>query len=111
MSAVAAASATCRLVLDCDLRWEETSGTGSEARKTLRSRRLWRDKQTARPEHDATTTKTSIPFSFDLPEDAKPSSLGSVNDGIRWLLEVTAELDGLDYVEQFRVPVVAPGVL
>lgn len=95
-----------RLTLDCELRWEGTSGTG-ETRETIhRSRRLWRDKQAARIDMGRGVTEVSIPFSFRLPADAWPTSLGSINDGIRWTLRAEAALKGIDYDERFTIPVV-----
>lgn len=99
-------AAAFRLTLDCDLRWEETTGSGEDRETHRRSRRLWRDKKTARIERGPGVRHVSVPFSFRLPDDAKPTSLGSVNTGIRWTLRVEAEMKGIDFDERFVLPVV-----
>lgn len=47
-----------------------------------------------------------IPVEFDIPADCEPSSAaGSGRSYIRWMLQATAELPGVDYAPRFEVPV------
>jgi len=49
-----------------------------------------------------------VPISFDLPDDAPPSTPEKKSNRIAWILEVSAEMDGLDYQSYFEIPVFEP---
>ena len=49
-----------------------------------------------------------VPISFDLPDDAPPSTLEKKSSRIAWIFEVSAEMNGLDYQSYFEIPVFEP---
>jgi hypothetical protein len=61
---------------------------------------------------DGVRSSAGIAFSFDLPADALPSRgppVQTTSDGdVRWILEVTAPLPGLDFYAVFAVDVKPP---
>jgi hypothetical protein len=48
---------------------------------------------------------TEIPISLALPRDAAATTVGNPRDRIIWLLDVSAEVFGVDYAASFEVPV------
>ena len=48
-----------------------------------------------------------IPFSFDIPADARSTDQSKPDDTVVWQLVVTAELPGIDYKATFELPVFA----
>ena len=56
----------------------------------------------------AADDSVEVPISFDLPDDAPPSTLEKKSNRIAWILEVSAETSGLDYQSYFEIPVFEP---
>jgi hypothetical protein len=52
--------------------------------------------------------RVEVPISFDLPGDVPPSTPEKKSDRIAWVLEVSAEMNGLDYQAFFEIPVFEP---
>lgn len=46
-----------------------------------------------------------VPFSFDVPADARSTDLRDATDSIVWRLVASAELPGIDYKASFELPV------
>ncbi|HEY8470330.1 MAG TPA: hypothetical protein VIL18_11840 [Longimicrobiales bacterium] len=95
--------------LRCVHRWKELRrGTGGTTGDTIRrldvlcEAEQWTDGRVR-----AEDGGLSIPVRFELPADQPPTTLPAGGEGIVWQLEVTAEMDGLDYREEFEVPVLA----
>lgn len=64
---------------------------------------LWQArKSVVRTLGDAPEGGTAIPVGFSTPYDAHPTDSAQ---GVRWVLEARAAMSGLDYCEQFEVPV------
>ena len=56
----------------------------------------------------AADDSVEVPISFDLPDDAPPSTLEKKSNWIAWILEASAETSGLDYQSYFEIPVFEP---
>lgn len=95
-------SETFRLTLNCIRK--EASGSGKNRSSTERT--LWQDTvDVAANELLAGPRGASIPVRFAIPYDAGPDSGPDASDPIKWHLEVSAELPGVDFSTQFVVPV------
>ena len=93
-----------RIRLRCVHRWEEKPRRGS--RNTIHRRQvLWEAEQWTDGRVRAEDGCLSIPVRFDLPADQPATTLPPGDEGIAWELEVTGEMDGLDYRVEFEVPV------
>jgi len=67
---------------------------------------VWQEQQTIAPERlEPGPEGEVVPVSFRLPVDAPPTRSDDPNDKIVWRLEASASLAGIDYDEQFEVPV------
>ncbi len=51
------------------------------------------------------TLGTSVPVSFDLPADAYESNSDNPRDKVLWLLRAKADMPGVDFTEQYELPV------
>jgi hypothetical protein len=68
---------------------------------------LWEAEQWTDGRFRADGLGLSIPVRFELPGDQPATTLPPGGEGILWELEVSAEMDGLDYRAEFEVPVLA----
>jgi hypothetical protein len=66
---------------------------------------LWRDETRLRGEFTMDGARVEIPFSFDLPEDAPPSTPLKLDNRIAWEVSADADLPGLDFSARVEVPV------
>lgn len=92
------------VTLESNFRIEESHGHGEDEYTSYRSDKLWRDKKHVRGE--VREGVLVVPIFFDVPADGRPTTFGSVNEGVRWRVRVVAEVEGLDYDTVFDVPVV-----
>lgn len=97
-----------RLTLRCERRWEEQSsaGRGAATDTVMRVESQWEAEAGASPH--AVGAGLAAPVDFEIPSDLPPSTLGQVNSGVFWELEIYAETPGLDYGARFVLPVLAP---
>jgi len=80
------------------------SGSG-DSRSTW-EKVVWQEEQTVGRERlEPGPDGENIPVSFRLPFDAPPTRSDNPNDRIVWRLEASAPLAGVDYDEQFEIPV------
>src|SRR5213594_3963896 len=95
---------TVHLTLTCINR--TASGSGSD--RSTWEKVVWQEEQTvARENLQPGPEGEIVPVSFRLPFDAPPTTNDNPNDRILWRLEASARLAGVDYDEQFEVPVAA----
>ena len=81
-----------------------TSGSGDQ--RTTQNETLWEEQQTiSAAAVMAGPQGTSISVTFDIPVEAAESNSNSFNDRILWLLSAKAELPGVDFSEQYEVPI------
>jgi hypothetical protein len=67
---------------------------------------LWQDEQiVTEPMRDSTTGTTAVPVLFAIPYEAQESMRPDSTRCVQWLLEVTANMPGVDYKARFDVPV------
>jgi hypothetical protein len=82
--------------------------TGSGRDRSTWEKVVWQEEQTvAREGLEPGPDGEIVPVSFRLPFDAPPTRSDNPNDRIVWRLEASARLAGVDYDEQFEVPVAA----
>lgn len=92
--------------LRCVHRWEESARRGGGGSRTIHRRDvLWETEQWTDGRVRADGVSLSIPVRFELPADQPATTLPPGGEGIAWELEVSAEMDGLDYKAEFQVPV------
>jgi hypothetical protein len=100
-----------RLRLRCIHSWEETRyDAGTTNRRTYTHHDvLWEQEQRdpGRPS-PARPGRLAVPVGFDLPPDKPPTDLDQADSDIRWELEISAAVPGLDYRSTFRLPVFHP---
>lgn len=94
-----------RLVLECAHHWEESVGSGDDMRTRYRREVLWRAEAETFGEARSDGAGTAVPLGFELPADRPGTTLGGGSEGIRWELEVSAPLPGLDFGASFTLPV------
>lgn len=96
--------------------YERSGSDDNSKKKKVTMRLLWRDEQHMRP-MSVTSEGVEVPVIFDLPEEYPTSTpirrsdayLARTGAGdIRWMIEVHAELPGVDYDAAFEIPVFAP---
>jgi hypothetical protein len=84
----------------------------SDSRPTGRhaDREIWAGSRSIPSE--SVRASAGVPFSFDIPQDALPSRgppVQTTTDGdVRWILEATAPMPGLDFYAVFAVTVLRP---
>ncbi len=88
-----------RIKLSCLRRTEDSDGDTHESA-------AWTDQQqVSRTLDDGRTGETAVPVLMAIPYDARPSSPPSGETGVRWILELSAAVPGVDYQAEFEVPV------
>src|SRR2546425_958188 len=93
---------TVLLTLTCVNR--VVTGTGKD--RSTWEKVVWQEEQTvAREGLEPGPEGEIVPVSFRLPLDAPPTRSDNPDDRILWRLEARARLAGVDYDEQFEVPV------
>jgi hypothetical protein len=90
------------LKLTCLNRITSRRSDNSETRETI----LWREEYTV-PEGQigVGATGSSIPVRFALPSDARETTATERSDGIVWVLSAEADMSGVNFKEDFDVPV------
>jgi hypothetical protein len=74
--------------------------------QTTRESILWRDEHTVPPQGlYASPVGTTIPVTFDIPLDARPTDSTDPHNAIAWLLQAEADVPGVDYKDIFEIPV------
>ena len=80
--------------------------TGSGSDRSTWEKVVWQEEQTVgRESLEPGPDGENVPVSFRLPFDAPPTRSDNPNDRIVWRLEASARLAGVDYDEQFEIPV------
>ncbi len=100
-----------RLCLRC-VHCYERSDRATGMRRTSRCRDvLWqRSRDQYGQASEGNPTCLTVPVDFTLPADQAPVTLPLTGDGIRWELEISAALPGIDYAETFSLPVLDAGI-
>ncbi len=86
------------------------TSSGSGKNRSVRENILWRDERTmnrALPGPDP--AGGSIPVYFEIPADARPTTLDDPDDRVLWTLDADCRVPGLDYHAEFEVPVFPTG--
>ena len=82
--------------------------SGSGENRSVREKVVWQEEQTvAREALEPGPEGVVVPVSFRLPADAPPTRHEDSADRILWRLQAKARLAGVDYDEQFEIPVAA----
>jgi hypothetical protein len=80
--------------------------TGSGRSRSVTEDLLWESSQRIGGGVAAPTPEgMRVPFSFEVPLDARSTDLREPNDTILWRLVATADLPGIDYKASFELPV------
>ena len=80
--------------------------TGSGNNQNTSERIVWRGEQSLSPAQIYPgPAGTSIPVSFRVPWDARPTETQVPRDSIVWMLDALADVPGVDYHDIFEVPV------
>jgi hypothetical protein len=91
-----------RLKLSCVNRIVTNSGRDQTTSENI----IWRDEHTVSPaELYASPTGTTIPVTFHVPLDARPTDSSNPHNSIIWILEADADVPGVDYKDVFELPV------
>jgi hypothetical protein len=84
--------------------------TGSGRNRSTREDILWADEQTVSSGAAMRNPLgTRIPFSFTIPDEARPTDERNASDCIVWRVAAKAEMPGIDYAADFQFPVVSTG--
>ena len=80
--------------------------TGSGKNRSTREKILWREEQTVPFGAVLSAPSASaIPVRFPLPADARETNTENSRDSIHWVLSAEASVPGVDYSDEFEVPV------
>ena len=81
-----------------------TTGSGND--RSTQSLPLWEDsKNVPAPSLSRSPLDTIIPVDFLIPPDAYQTDHEHSSDQVLWLLDVKADVPGVDYTDQFELPV------
>ena len=84
--------------------------SGSGKNRSMNETVLWADEQTVSSGAAMRNPLgTRIPFTFTIPDDARPTDERNSSDSIVWRIAVKAEMTGIDYAADFQFPVLATG--
>lgn len=84
--------------------------TGSGKNRSTTEAILWRDEQTVGSAWLARSpVGTRVPFRFTLPADAQPTDERNPSDVFLWRLDVSADVEGIDFAARFELPVFNEG--
>ena len=92
-----------RVRLACLRRVSRGSGKNRSTSESI----LWEEERQVVGEASRTARgmTTTVPFAFTIPRDAQPCDSASPRDRVRWRLEASASVPGIDYASSFEVPV------
>ena len=78
----------------------------SKGGRSIREDILWRDEQTVPPGTILTSPNASaVPVRFQLPANGTETKTDNLEDSFHWILTADASLPGVDYHDEFEVPV------
>ena len=79
--------------------------SGSGKNRSVNEKILWRERQVIPKDGiEARVQGSSIPFTFEIPYDAKETDRNNMNNAILWYVDAAASVPGVDYGAQFEVP-------
>ena len=84
--------------------------SGSGKNRSMNETVLWADEQTVSSGAAMRNPLgTRIPFTFTIPDDARPTDERNSSDSVVWRITVKAEMTGIDYAADFQFPVLSTG--
>jgi hypothetical protein len=86
---------------------ERSSFLDREGDKRVSEEELWSEEQQVEAYVTGTGDTLSLPVSFSVPPNLPPTQLIPEDDRTYWRLEISAPMPGVDYAEQFEIPVFA----
>jgi len=79
--------------------------SGSGKNRSVNEKILWRERQVIPKDRiEARVQGSSIPFTFEVPYDAKETDRKNMDNAILWYVDAAASVPGVDYAAQFEVP-------
>ena len=84
-----------------------TRDSDGDRRKEVEKDLRWRDEKRVKGQARG-ADGVEIPISFELPTDQPPSTPEKREERMMWVVEVSADVPGLDYDTEFEVPVFEP---
>jgi len=79
--------------------------SGSGKNRSVNEKILWRERQVIPKDRiEARAQGSSIPFTFEIPYDAKETDRENMDNAILWYVDAAASVPGVDYGAQFEVP-------
>jgi len=79
--------------------------SGSGKNRSVNEKILWRERQVIPKDRiEARVQGSSIPFTFEIPYDAKETDRKNMDNAILWYVDAAASVPGVDYGAQFEVP-------
>jgi hypothetical protein len=80
--------------------------TGSGKQRTVNDTQLWQQqKNVPQPALLLGSAGTCIPVEFDIPGDAYETNHEMPSDQLLWTLHAQADVPGVDYCDDFEIPV------
>ncbi len=84
--------------------------TGSGDNRSVNEAVLWQDeKNVPQGAFSSGPLDTAIPVDFGIPEDAYETNHDNPNDQLLWILHAKADIPGVDYSDNFEVPIFRSG--
>ncbi len=79
--------------------------TGSGKNRSVNEKILWRERQVIPKDRiEGRAQGSSIPFTFEIPYDARETDRKNMDNAILWYVDAAASVPGVDYGSQFEVP-------
>lgn len=77
----------------------------SENHREVNRTLLWRDEQHVSPKSATGSETLDVPVAFDIPDGPPPSTPQKLANRYMWVVEVSADVPGIDYASVIEVPV------
>ena len=84
---------------------DRTSYRDSDGDRKVREEKIWGEEQYVPGRRHGATEGVTVPIFFEIPSHLPPTEMSPFDDRVLWRLQVTASTPGVDYLEQFEVPV------
>lgn len=96
--------------VDLRLRCVRRITTGSGKSQSTRDETLWEQQQNvAANAFNVDPLGATVPVAFDIPADSYESNYENLNDKILWLLHAKVDVPGVDFSEDYEIPVFNTG--
>ena len=92
-------------MLSCKQLTKTGTSISKTKKSTYREDILWQEEQTV--PHQTSRAVFGINFTFKIPDNLPPADLAGAHAKVKWIFNISAATEGIDYYAQFQLPVFA----